>query len=622
MSRSPYANVFFYFRGPSTLGTDGASAPQLENNTTKALVNLLEHADPVVVVSWLGLVGIDAGAHASVEFFVQGGPATVDATVRRLVVITAGDGPNDAGWVASTAYKGRVDAAVYVPGEALAVVESKVGAGLDGGQLDKHAADWGIARAADLTARDVPDAWVFTTWGDMHQWSISLAKSGSVGEVSCFLLSQFAEYLELIDVTPFAGFREDDFAFLAARRSALTSGGRTELPNDPLQGERLKNRLSKLWEAIYSGLPQDERDALGLVHVGALRSVDDRVSAQTNREQREAVNLTLELEPERLELDMVAWTASQVLRFESWLAEQSAPMLSQLEGWELVVWKRRAMKGKSGNPYWQREERAIELDRLSIADTHQLLDRLADYRSALEPGWELLAYHLRKGWPRDRVIAFGRAIADEAAIALREITPLLASINSPATKPVQRTTLAASRSEPLTLAKMGFAIRDDCDQTPTKWWFVAAGTPFLVPSPNGLHLRGIRHYIAVMATAIDSDYRFIACTITKSYASGGSDGSLDVIDIASSLADAVARANRGLHDWITDDEVYLSELQRNEPEPLDATKVESAIAQGETLFVGDWADVDDEAKTRYSGSNVRWAVPSEPVILYYQPAAT
>jgi len=255
MSRSPYANVFFYFRGPSTLGTDGASAPQLENNTTKALVNLLEHADPVVVVSWLGLVGIDAGAHSPVEFFVQGGPATVDASVRRLVVITAGDGPNDAGWVASTAYKGRVDAAVYVPGEALAVVESKVGVGLDGGQLDKHAADWGIARAEELTARDVPDAWVFTTWGDMHQWSISLAKSGSVGEVSCFLLSQFAEYLELIDVTPFAGFREDDVAYLAARRSALTSGGRTELPSDPLQGERLKNRLSKLWEAIYSGSP-------------------------------------------------------------------------------------------------------------------------------------------------------------------------------------------------------------------------------------------------------------------------------------------------------------------------------------------------------------------------------
>lgn len=622
MSRSPYANVFFYFRGPSPLGTDTATVPQLENNTTKALVNLFEHAERAVVVSWLARLGIDVAVDAPVETFVQGGPARVDAPIRRLVVITAGEGPNDANWDVPPAQKGRVDAAVYVPGVALVVVESKVGVGLDGGQLDKHAADWGVARPQDLSARDLPDSWVFTTWGELHQWALSLANGGSVGEVSRFLLSQFAEYLELIDLTPFAGFREDDFAFLAARRSAVTAGGPTELSSDPLQGERLKDRLYKLWEAIRAGLPKDEQDVFGVVHVGALRSVDDRVSAQTNREEREAVNLTFELDPERLELDLVAWTAPQVLRFESWLAHQGATVLSQIDGWELVIWKRRAMKGKSGNPYWQHEQRAIELDRLSIAETPHLLDRLADYRSGLEPAWELLAYHLRNSWPRDHVIASARAIADDATIALREITPILASINSSATKPVLPNKLAPSNRAPLTLASIGFAIRDDCDPTPTKWGFVAAGTPFLVPSPNGMHLRGIRHYIAVTDTAGDSHHGFIACTITKSYASGGSDGSLDVIGTAGSLADAVARANRRLHDWITDDEVYLNQRQRNEPEPLDATNIESAMADGEALFVGNWSDVDDEAAFRYRGSDVGWAVPGEPVILYFEPAAT
>ncbi len=622
MSRSPYANVFFYFRGPSPLGMDTVTVPQLENNTTKALVNLLEHAEPAVVVSWLGRLGIDVAVDAPVETFVQGGPARVDAPIRRLVVITAGQGPNDASWDVSPAQRGRVDAAVYVPGAALAIVESKVGAGVEGGQLDKHAADWGIARPEDLSAHDLPDSWVITTWGELHQWALSLANGGSVGEVSRFLLSQFAEYLELIDVTPFAGFREDDFAFLAERRSAVPAGGPTELSSDPLQGERLKDRLYKLWEAIRASLPEDEQDTFGLVHVGALRSVDDRVSAQTNREEREAVNLTFELDPERLELDLVAWTAPQVLRFEAWLAHEGATMLSQLDGWELVIWKRRAMKGKSGNPFWQPEQRAIELDRLRLAEAPHLLDRLADYRSALEPGWELLAYHLRNSWPRDDVIASGRAIADDAMIALREITPILASINSSATRPVLLNKLVPSNRQPLTLASMGFVIRDDCDQTPTKWGFVAAGTPFLVPSPNGMHLRGIRHYIAATDTAEDSDYRFIACTITKSYASGGSDGSLDIIGTASPLAEAVARANRRLRDWITDDAVYLDQLQRNNPEPLDATNIESAMANGEALFVSNWSDVDDKAAFRYRGPDVLWAVPGEPVILYYEPTAT
>lgn len=180
--------------------------------------------------------------------------------------------------------------------------------------------------------------------------------------------------------------------------------------------------------------------------------------------------------------------------------------------------------------------------------------------------------------------------------------------------------LTASNSTPLTLAEMGFAIRDDCDQTPNAWRFVAAGAPFLTPSPNGMHLRGIRQYIAIAETANASVNTFIACRITKSYASGGSDGSLDLIDLVDTLAQAVAGANRRLREWLTDDEIDLSELQRTEPDPMDATNIESALANGGALFTGDWGKVDDEANRRYSGSDVRWAMPDKPVILYYDPA--
>ncbi len=180
--------------------------------------------------------------------------------------------------------------------------------------------------------------------------------------------------------------------------------------------------------------------------------------------------------------------------------------------------------------------------------------------------------------------------------------------------------LAANTSTPLTLAEMGFAIRDDCDQTPNAWRFVSAGAPFLVPSPNGMHLRGTRHYIAIAERTRGSVDRFIACTIAKSYAAGGSDGALVLIDAVSTLTDAVACANRRLREWLTDDEIYLSDLQDTDPEPMDATSIESELANGGALFIGQWRDADNEARRRYSGSDLHRSMPGKPVILYYEAA--
>ncbi len=614
MARSAFSNVFFYFRGPSTRDADGdGTARQVEDNTTKALINVLEHSEPAVLAAWLDAIGLTATRDLKPSFYVQGGPTHVEAPIRRLAIITSGAGAEHAVWQASTAEKGRVDAAVYVPGELLVVIEAKVGAALDAGQLDKHAADWGIERAREFSPAGVPTSWVFTTWSEMHRWALGQADEPATGAVSRFLLAQFAEYLELINVTPFAGFRDDDFAFLADRRAG---GPTTAQVSDPLEGARVKDRLWKLWLSLRDRLSEEQQKAFGAIHAGSLRAVDDRVAVQTNRDQRDAVNLTFELDPDRLELNMVAWTAPQTARFEAWLRTTESG-LSHLDGWELVMWKRRAVRAASGRPFWQREERE-ELARSpvsTLANPAAFVDR---HRATLQAGWEQPGYHLRRSWPRDQVIAAGAAIANNAAQALQQIMPLLASVNAtdtalPASEEPD-TSLDTVEVDPVTLTDMGFVLGPDCDHTLNEWKFIAAGMPFITISPNGMHLRGIRYCVAALEDLPDKQ-RFVACALTKSYASGGKTGSLDVISPVGNLEQAVSRANRALEAQLKEDEIYDASLQPSEPATLEQRAVELAVSGNRALFIGDWRQIDSTAEHQYIGSHVQWALSAGPITL-------
>jgi hypothetical protein len=398
--RSRHQNVFFYYRGPTQRTAAGAAERQVEDNTTKALVNLLEYGGRELTRSFVQRFVSPDPPNGAWSYLLQRGPTLPDAPARFLLGLSASGTVPDVAPPAADAGS-RVDGALFVPGSLLVALESKVGsADLEPQQFAAHAQRWDVDPASRVAAR----------WIDVYRWA--RAEDGHE-PVATFLLSQFAEYLELTGLSPYGGFRHDDFDALAG--------------DEPVGRAQAKQRLAGIWEFVIDQLDRGETALLGELHSANLATGERRTSRQTNWADRgRAVNFTLELaaEPDRqLELDVVAWPKSVALSFERWLrSPDGANELADLDGYQLVLFVRRAAIGASGNPYWQQETHRHEWIVDAVAFDPAELDRRL---TAVEPVWELPAFHLRRAWPEDVVVAQGEGIADELAGEIRRLLPLL-----------------------------------------------------------------------------------------------------------------------------------------------------------------------------------------------------
>jgi hypothetical protein len=85
------------------------------------------------------------------------------------------------------------------------------------------------------------------------------------------------------------------------------------------------------------------------------------------------------------------------------------------------------------------------------------------------------------------------------------------------------------------------------------------------------------------------------------------------------VEDAIASSNRRLRDWLSDDEVYLPDLQVTDPEPLDVATIKAEIAYARAVFVGDWLEADRAAQRKCAGADHPWDGVEGPVTLDYSP---
>ena len=287
-----------------------------------------------------------------------------------------------------------------------------------------------------------------------------------------------------------------------------------------------------------------------------------------------------------------------------------------MPGFELVVWRRRAIAAQSGKPYWMHNT-YMELERIPMPPPDDLDARLASHRSACEPGWELLAYHLRRSWPRDEVLASGDDLAGEAASALRAAIPLLQAINWQQRLPLPARSLDGSRARGL--SDYGVALAEESDRDPAEWQIMVEGPALMVTSPSGMHVRGIRYFAGVWPGPAADQAVFVAFTLTKGYASGGREGHITLLYYGADVRDAVRTINSDLRMW-EQSEHFPLEFQPSGRRPLDEAEVLRALRRGQTGDNHHWTELDAIARRGYeegppAGS---WAGADEPCVMSYR----
>lgn len=371
----PHRNLFFYYRGRRP-GDETVWEQQVEDNVTKALVNILELV-PIehCLLPFLKCLRIPImrkGPLGSRQFGLQSLPQD-SATHRYLAVIT--------GKKQSTAERankgeqsgGRPDAWIYIPEQSLAVmIESKLGANVDKDQLRGHLLKAGWSE--DTPRRQL-------TWADVYGCFVGSCKEATEG--AGLLLSQFLKFLEDMAMVPFHGFNENDFNFLFT----FDAGYR------PI----IRSRLESFAQAVHEQLPEQVKSIFPNYEVGKIVGQQYlRPNARISRRGVEKgpfrhTNLTLELDQEGLFINAVIrdgsihHSASPIACLARAMDDDCdgfTKLLSELgQGYQLRVWERRPRQGTRfmpGNEVWV-PKASLSLDVFNMEGAHllrSLLERI------------------------------------------------------------------------------------------------------------------------------------------------------------------------------------------------------------------------------------------------------
>jgi len=189
---NPFRNVFYYYRGPSSK-KEGQFDKQTEDNTTKALINTLENGEKGLLIHFFKKARIDIKDYDKVAYDLQ-----VEEE------------------------SSRPDALIQID-KCNIFIESKIDSPLKEDQIYRHLESISKDYLICITPREEDRNIIqqikksnlrFVSWKEVYLcFKEQLEKTKD--EKTKFIIQQFLEYLEAINMAPFSGWDKKDFeAFL------------------------------------------------------------------------------------------------------------------------------------------------------------------------------------------------------------------------------------------------------------------------------------------------------------------------------------------------------------------------------------------------------------------------
>lgn len=281
--RDPHQNMFYYYRGPTNKKKASKYDIQVEDNTTKSLINILEFCNDInfqpILRSFFKLIRVKNSPILSFKLQKAENASRPDGVIR------------------------LIDSCVYI--------EAKVKAKLKIDQISRHlralsSNDNLIIITDNTTDRDrvsaISDRRLrHITWSDIHKICLTIISgmknNKKYGEIKN-IINQFIDFLEVVAMTNFNGFKNDDFDFW--------------LDYNPYYASILKNKMSALVSTILNTLPPNVKDIYSSIKIGNIsKSIKDEryawlaIKKPKGTDLFNQCNFTIELSKDSISINAV-----------------------------------------------------------------------------------------------------------------------------------------------------------------------------------------------------------------------------------------------------------------------------------------------------------------------------